>query len=130
MKDVSSKTRTAHIRFIQANWELLAALAYQGALNKGKGMLFLQDDPFIGQPVGKIIRFGAVFVSEGSPEFIKAGGKWPGEKETQWIATYQPETTMLVCFVRSDNGQSSYRLLAPPGNSPLECYHRIQAKQN
>ena len=127
--DKPSKNRDRHIAFIQANWDALAAECYKGYKEKGRGMLILQESDFINKPVGELCKFSMIFVGQGSPEF-QAMGKWPGAKEARWVQNYTPEETLLVGFVRLDDGISSYRINGLAEGMPIICYQRAMAKNN
>lgn len=123
--------RSRHIRFIQANFDQLAAMAYKGFLEKGKGMLVLDEQDFAEKPIGVLVKFRAGYVAEGSQEFKAMGEKWPGDgKEAGWVKEYDPARSVLFCFSRKDGGVSSYRVHGVPGHSPLECYGRSRGKMN
>jgi hypothetical protein len=130
MADVTPRQRDKHIRFIQANWGTLATIAFTGFKQHGRGMVYMEDDPFIEKPDGRLVKFKAAYVAEGSPAFHATGGHWPGEKEAGWVQGYDPNTTVLVCFARKDKGQSSYRIVGVPGHLPIECAQRTQASEN
>lgn len=132
MFEVSKKTREKHLAFVQANWTGLAVLAYAGFLEKGRGMLFIDEKGWIHLPPGVICKARTSYIAEGSPEFAKMG-QWPGgkNKEARWVQEYDPATTILFCFLRIEPGMetSCYRITGLPGGfHPKECWERQQAK--
>ena len=110
--------RERHLAFIEANIEQLAQAAREGYRRCGRGMLLMDDSDFVDRPRGVLTRYRRVYVAEGTREFERLGGKWPGNKEARWVTDYDPETTMLVAFARTDGGVSSYRvrLVLPVGD--------------
>lgn len=123
--------RDRHVRFLQTNFEQLGAMAFKGFLEKGKGMLLLDEEDFAHKPVGVLVKFRAGYVAEGSPEFKAMGGEWPGDgKEAGWVKEYDPAKTALFCITRRDSGVSSYRVHGIPGHRPFECYGRSRGKDN
>ena len=102
--------RERHLAFIEANIGQLAQAARDGYREYGRGMLLMDDGDFVDKPRGVLTEYRRVYVAEGTPEFETLGGKWPGEREAAWVAEYDPESTMLVGFARTDGGVSSYRV--------------------
>lgn len=121
--------RDRHVSFIQANMELLAAESYAQYLKHGRGMLVL-DDAFVSQPRGHFTKFKLTYMAEGNDVFRAAGNKWPGAKEAGWVKTYSPKEDILIAFVRSDNGISSYRVHGVGAGIPLMAYRRSIGKDN
>ena len=114
--------RKRHIAFIQANWDQLAAEAYKGYIEHGRGMLVLSDDQFIDKPVGVLVKYGMGYMTEGSDIYVAAGNEWPGDKEAKWVSEYDPNRTMLVAVMRTDDGISSYRVDGVDDGTPeLSC---------
>ena len=102
--------RERHGAFIEANIRALAKAAIDGYQQQGRGMLLLDDSDFIDKPRGQLTGYRCAYVAEGSDAFKAMGSKWPGEKETAWVADYDPTNTMLLGITRKDNGFSSYRV--------------------
>ena len=124
-----SKVRERHISFIQANWEQLAAEAYKGYKDNGRGMLVVDDSDFVKKPRGRMTKFKMTYVAEGSAE-LKGIGGWPGKKEAGWVKDYEPETTLLIGFARTDTGFSSYRIVGVGDGIPLMAWQRSRGAQN
>ena len=102
--------RERHLAFIEANIQQLAQAARDGHREHGRGMLLMDDGDFVDKPRGVLTAYRRVYVAEGTPEFETLGGNWPGEREAGWVAEYDPESTMLAGFARTDGGISSYRV--------------------
>ena len=113
--------RERHLAFIEANVEQLAQAARDGFRRHGRGMLLMDDGDFVGKPRGVLTRYRRVYVAEGTAEFEQLGRKWPGEKESRWVREYDPESTMLVGFARTDGGISSYRIRIATAGVMLGC---------
>lgn len=129
--DTRPANRGKHLNFLQANWSSLAALAYGEFVAKGRGMLIIDDGAFINKPRGQFTKYSAVYVAENSPEFATLGGKWPGDREARWVREYDPTTTVLFGFSRSDDGgESSYRIEGRGDGVPVLCYARSQGVNN
>lgn len=124
------KVRLRHLLFINSNWPALAAEVYSGFLHRGRGMLLMYDGDFINKPLGTFCKFACVYVAEGTPEFAILGNRWPGRKETKWIAEYDPKQGALLCFLRTDNGTSCYRITGLKDSTPELLYQRATAKKN
>ena len=110
MPEPGESRRERHLAFIEANVDQLADAARYGYRERGRGMLLMDDADFIGKPRGVLTKYRRAYVAEGTPEFDALGGHWPGKKEAAWVAEYDPDTTMLVGFARTDSGVSSYRV--------------------
>ena len=102
--------RERHLAFIAANIKQLTAAALAGYREHGRGMLLMDDADFVNKPRGVLTKYRRTYVAAGTSEFEQLGGRWPGKKEARWVAAYDPETTMLIGFARSDDGISSYRV--------------------
>ncbi len=105
--------RERHLAFIQANLLGLSRAALAGYREHGRGMLLMDDGDFVDKPRGVLTRYRRTYVAAGTPAFDLLGGKWPGEKEASWVAGYDPRTTILIGFARTDGGVSSYRVRLP-----------------
>ena len=101
--------RERHLAFIEANIGQLSAAACEGYRQYGRGMLLMDDGDFVDKPRGVLTEYRRGYVAEGTREFDTLG-HWPGAKEACWVAEYDPGTTMLVGFARTDGGVSSYRI--------------------
>lgn len=104
--------RQRHIDFIHANWSRLASTAHRGYEKKGRGMLICHDEDFIDKPRGVMIGFRIVYAAKGTEAFQRVVDECLGEKELRWIKQYSPSGTILVGFIRTDGGFSSYRVAA------------------
>ena len=105
--------RERHLAFIAANIKQLTAAALAGYREHGRGMLLMDDTDFVDKPRGVLTEYRRAYVAAGTQVFEQLGGKWPGEKEARWVVAYDPITTMLVGFARTDGGVSSYRVRVP-----------------
>jgi hypothetical protein len=66
-------------------------------------------------------------VADNSPVLKEIGG-WPGDKEADWVKTYDPDARVVILIVRNNGGTSGYVI----GGTlrPSEAYVREQTKQN
>ncbi|MGK0256965.1 MAG: hypothetical protein ACI96M_000393 [Candidatus Azotimanducaceae bacterium] len=110
MPELGESCRERHQAFIEANIDQLATAAREGYREHGRGMLLMDDADFVDKPRGLLTKYRRVYVAVGTPEFDALGGSWPGGKEACWVSEYDPATTMLVGFARTDGGVSSYRV--------------------
>lgn len=122
--------RQRHIEFIKANFELLAAASYEGFLKDCRGMVMLADEDFIDKPLGVLTKYRRVYVAKGNEAFAVMKNEWPGDKEAGWVKTYNPKTTMLIAFNRTDGGVSSYRITGVGEGIPALAYERSKGSQN
>ena len=102
--------RERHLAFVEANIEQLAQAGREGYRKHGRGMLLMDDTDFIEKPRGVLTSYRRVYVAEKTPDFEQLGCRWPGEKEGRWVSEYEPDSTILIGFARSDGGISSYRV--------------------
>lgn len=105
--------RARHIDFLQVNFPGLAELAYKGYLEKGRGMVVIDEASFMNPPPGVLAEIKIAYISADDENFTKLGVDWPGDKEAEWVRSYNPKTTVLFSFSRCDGGVSSYLLTAP-----------------
>ena len=124
------RVRKAHVSFVQANFEQLAAESYKQYIEHGRGMLVLSDEEFVDKPSGMLIKYAMGYMIEGSDLYVAAGNKWPGKKEAGWVEDYDPKTTMLIAFSRSDGGISSYRVSGLGDGVPELAYMRSKGQRN
>lgn len=121
----SPEIRARHLKFIMANWAQFAIASFKGYRGKGRGMLALYDEDFLGKPLGVFTKYRMVYVAEGSEAFKLAGGEWSGEKERKWVKSYNPSTTVLFTVFRaSDEGVSSYRIQGVGNRIPEQLFNR------
>ncbi len=117
------RVRDRHIDFINANWDLLALEAYKGWIAHGKrGLLVINEADFIEAPKGVAVTFRMGYLPEGSAEFDKAAG--PTERKWFTKELYDPDVAMCVCFMRSDDGISSYRVQGLWERTPKALYQK------
>jgi len=119
-----------HLAFIHANFEQLAAAAYKGYIEHGRGMLVLNDADFIDKARGRFTQYRQAYMAKGNDVFKEAGGEWPGVKEARWVAEYDPERTVLIGFVRGNGGISSYRVEGVGNGIPVMAYERQKGGTN
>ncbi|MDD2708116.1 MAG: hypothetical protein PHV34_08910 [Verrucomicrobiae bacterium] len=116
-----------HKDFLKANWELIAAFAWEHYQQRGRGAVCVVEEDFVHSkhPAFAPIRFH--YVVENSEE-LKAMGGWPGDKEQNWVRTYDPAVRVVVLVIRDNGGTSGY--LAGGPKSPPEAFANRTAAGN
>lgn len=119
----------AAIAYLDENWPILAAAAYEGYLNKGRGIVFvdchsqipfdIRDDEMSALYMtahGKLTR--AAF-----PEGFSANAR-------RLIREYHPKTQVVFCFWES--GLHKFRTIGMLGISdpPEGCYERLKGRMD
>ncbi len=118
------KRRRRHLEFISANWLLLARVAYENYLKQGPGMLVLEEKDWIFKPKGVLTEIGIAYLPRGNALLAKL----IQDKERGWMESYNPATTILICFLWAAGGESGYRIEVPfPDQTPKAIYERNKA---
>ena len=94
-----------HKRFLQANWQLLAAFAWEHYQDKGCGAVVVDERDFVNADTPQFTAIKLRYVANGSPMLKEIGG-WPGDKEATWVKNYDPEGRVVVLVVRDNGGTS------------------------
>ncbi len=113
--------RKQHIEFIRTFWQLLAFESYKRSLSDGVGVLLVKEMDFLNKNLSEISGIEIGYVTTSTPEFNGI----LGEQEIGWLKKHNPATTLLISFVRGDDGQSSYNIVGLPGRTPKEIYERM-----
>ena len=92
-----------------------------------RGAVVAEERDFIHAPEPQYARISLRYIAEGSPRLQELGG-WPGDKESGWVKTYDPDARLVVFIVREDKGVSSYFLIPPM--RPSQAFADQQAKGN
>lgn len=79
------------MRIITGNWTRLAALAWQGYSEEGRGFVALE-------PAGGEIK--ALYLAEGSPQFEQINGQFSSGDLTESVSTYDPREGAVFVFIR------------------------------
>lgn len=116
-----------HKRFLGANWELLAAFAWEHCQREGRGAVFVREEDFVYAPEPRLTGIRLNYVAEGSNALQQAGG-WPGEKESNWVKTYDPDARVVVMVLRVDGGLSGYLIGGP--KRPSLAYATRKSQEN
>lgn len=112
--------RRQHVNFIRAFWELLAFHGYKRFLEEGAGLVVVNESDFLNKSLFQMKGIEIGYITKTTPIFKDL----LAEQELGWFKTYDAETTLLVGFVRSDNGFSSYRIQGLPGGTPKELFEK------
>lgn len=78
--EINNSIRERHLDFIKINWALLASASYKSYLEKGRGILIVDEQDFNNKPKGEYTKFKTFFISVSS-------GKLPGIQEKEWVET-------------------------------------------
>lgn len=89
------KTRTEQIEFIRLNFNAISYCAWQGFLDKGRGLVHVPVDEH--NEVTQMVPF--YFLPEGEADRIFK--KWRQNRESRMVAEYDPKTEAVVLFVGS-----------------------------
>jgi hypothetical protein len=136
-----SESRQSHVEFIRVNLELLLAVAWHGYEDEGRGAIIIDvsksKESRIGiSPYQKWLNsesYGC-YLSQATADRIatESGQPNPFQKdEKRQIRDYKPENQVVVCFIRTDGGFSSY-VIAHPFLTAKQAYEanksRLQAE--
>ena len=116
-----------HKRFLAANWKLLAAFAWEYHQKLGRGAVVADERDFIHAKVPQFTGIHLRYVAENTALLKELGG-WPGDREANWVATYDPQIQVVLFIVRDKAGISGY--LAHTNPRPPEAYAQRQAEGN
>jgi hypothetical protein len=106
------KTRDDQIEFIRLNGVRLAACAWNGYQQKGRGMVCVLSE--LHNELLRQVPFD--FMPEiDAPKLFKP---WNGSKESKMLAVYDPEIEVVICFMRkgANDGTEidSYKVITLP----------------
>lgn len=125
----------AHKQFMLENWDELAAAAWAGYKEQGRGFLFiLRANVNVFPGAMEMAGFeggllpGVTRVLYVSRRFLKQAGltldDFPPEAE-QYVRQYRPEVEIVLLIERSD-GESIYRYAVNNAPGPPVAYHRLK----
>ena len=135
------ESRQSHVEFIRVNLELLLAVAWYGYESEGRGAIIIDvsksKESQIGiSPYQKWLNsesYGC-YLSQATVDRIttESGHPNPFQKdEKRQIRDYKTENQVVVCFIRTDGGFSSY-VIAHPFLTAKQAYaankSRLQAE--
>ena len=95
------KTRDSQIDFIRINGPLISACAWRGYREKGRGMICVLSD--LHNELLEQVPFDFMPESDAS-KLIKT---WYGTKEARMVSSYEPETEVVICFVRQRDPETT-----------------------
>jgi hypothetical protein len=106
------KTRGSQIQFIRLNGVRIAACAWNGYREKGRGLVCVLSD--LENEVLQQVPFDFMPERDAS----KVMKPWYGTKESRMVAGYDPEKEVVICFVRTADGDRTdfdcYKILTNP----------------
>jgi hypothetical protein len=118
-----SESRQSHVEFIRVNLELMLAVAWNGYESEGRGAIVIDVNLSKTSQIGtnpyqhwlNSESYGS-YLSLATAKRIATESGYPspfqGEEKRQ-INEYKPEKQVVVCFIRSDGGFSSYVVAHP-----------------
>src|SRR5258705_32284 len=116
-----------HKKFLNANWELLAAFSWEHYLSEGRGAVLVVETDFVHAEVPQYASIHLRYVADASP-LLNAIGGWPGDKEKDWVRTYEPDARVVVLVVRDNGGTSGYLVGGPL--KPSLAFERKKSENN
>ena len=136
-----SESRQSHVEFIRVNLELMLAVAWNGYESEGRGAIIIDVSLSKASQIG-INTYQHWLNSESYGSYLSLAtakriatesgcpNPFQGEEKRQ-INEYKPDTQVVVCFIRSDGGFSSY-VIAHPILTAKQAYaankSRLQAE--
>jgi hypothetical protein len=108
----------SHAEFLQLNWRLLAAMAWNGYMTGGRGAVVIDAMHALDAPVGAPWETGyteGTYIPLADLERLGIAAT----REKRLITQYEPEREIVAIFLRGDGGVSGYRMstrtdLSPP----------------
>ena len=116
-----------HKQFLSANWSLLAAFAWGYYQRQGRGAVVVDENDFVHADTPQFAALKFRYVADNSTMLKDIGGR-PGDKEANWVKTYEPTQRIVVMIIRNGGGTSGYMIGGKP--LPVECFDRQQAEKN
>ena len=112
--------RNAHVEFVARHWDSLAKAAYKFFLEKGRGIMLVSTSEIPIKPKGAVTQVQIGYLALSATNFGQLMAD--KNKETGWIREYEPAKTLLVAFLRSDDGMSSYKIDGIGSRRPKDLY--------
>ena len=116
-----------HKRFLQANWQLLAAFSWKHFQKEGSGFVVAMEEDFVHVATPQYAPIRLRYIAENSAKFPEVM-KMLGEKELNWVRTYDPDARVPILIIRDNGGTSGYLIGGNP--KPSEAFAKEQAKKN
>lgn len=118
---------TKHKQFLQANWPLLAAFSWEHYQSEGRGFVMAMEEDFVHASTPQFAPIRLRYIAENSQRFPEVA-KMLGDKELNWLKTYDPDAKVPLLILRDNGGTSGYLI---GGNlKPSEAYTKEQTKKN
>lgn len=118
---------TRHKKFLDANWALLAGFSWEQYQKQGRGAVVVDERDFVHANTPQYAAIKLRYVADNSPMLAEIGG-WPGDKEANWVRTYDPDERVVVMIIRDGGGTSGYLIGSSP--KPSVAFSGQQAKKN
>ena len=105
------KTREEHIEFIGLNLVAVAACAWSGFMGKGRGLVCVMSDQH--DEDKRMVPYDFM----AAQDVAKIITRWDGSKEARMVAEYDPQSEVVIGFLRTSENRldfDSYRLQSNP----------------
>lgn len=116
-----------HKQFLNANWLLLAAFAWEHFQSEGRGFVMAMEEDFVHAATPQYAPIRLRYVAETSQRFPEVA-KMLGDKELNWLKIYDPDSKVPLLILRDNGGTSGYLIGGNP--KPSEAYAKEKSKQN
>jgi len=116
-----------HKRFLKANWDLLSAFAWGQFQEQGRGAVVVDEIDIIHASTPQYAAIKLRYVADATPMLVDIGG-WPGDRESTWVKTYEPDERVIVLIVREGGGTSGY--LIGGSTKPSVAFARKRVERN
>jgi hypothetical protein len=118
-----SESRESHLAFIQLNWPIAAAAAWQQYRRQGRGCIVFDVAEAQEPPPGESHLFGETPGRYVPYKVVRASGDADVER---MVKKYNPRREVVFVFLRRDGGVSSYQLSIQGQPSPPEAYEALK----
>ncbi|MBD2180301.1 hypothetical protein H6S82_00745 [Planktothrix sp. FACHB-1355] len=128
------------LHFLTLNYELIAAVGWQGYLEEGRGCVAIDNSSYNQlskrnldkQPQWNLDTLLGFYIGEKSNNFqALLGGKWPDTETAHRVAEYDPNWKVLVLvWFGGNNGDFLIQGVSIPQLPPPLCYQRLLPRLN
>ncbi len=116
--------REAYESFLRVNLEPIAAVAWNGYLNEGRGLVLF--NPARSQQNASATRKSLVYIGERNPVFqAKFGGKWIDTTTAQKVEQYDPNEALVLAIAYGNRGFIT-QTLGSSSFTPQQAWERLK----
>jgi hypothetical protein len=116
-----------HKSFLGANWDLIAAFAWERYQKEGRGMVVVPEEDFVRLPTPTLKGLRFAYATRGSGLMREVSAAFEA-KEWSWLDSYDPYEKAIVIILREGGGTSGY--LIGGRTKPSEAWARQKARGN